>query len=209
MTAGRRRRLLLGGLAGPILFSVVVIAAAALRPGYSHRDDLISELGATGTPRAALMNYAGFVPAGLMLAAFAVGLMRSWPGDRAAAAAALLLTLFGVGIALSGLASCDPGCPRAGSVENTVHDRIAPVTFLSAIAGAGLLGLRFRRWPAWRRLSGYSLLTSALGLVFLAMVAANLESPAFAGLWQRLLVGTLFTWCAVVALHARSAGSRT
>jgi hypothetical membrane protein len=49
----------LGGVAGPILFSVVVVVSAALRVDYSHIADFISELGATGTPHADLMNYAG------------------------------------------------------------------------------------------------------------------------------------------------------
>jgi hypothetical protein len=49
-------------VAGPILFGVVVTLAAALRPGYSHVTQLISELGETGTGTALLMNVAGFVP---------------------------------------------------------------------------------------------------------------------------------------------------
>ena len=45
-------RLALGGLAGPVIFSAVVILAAALREDYSHVTHFVSELGATGSPRA-------------------------------------------------------------------------------------------------------------------------------------------------------------
>ncbi len=193
------RILALGGVAGPILFSVMTVVAAALRPDYSHIENFISELGATGSSYAGLMNYAGFVPAGLMLAAFGIALAKHLPRDRFRFLAALLVALFGAGVAADGILSCDAGCPQVeGSMENLLHNRIAPVAFLCAIFGAGIVGLRYRRLPAWRKLSRYSLATSALGLCFLAALATSLDSRELTGLWQRLLLATLFLWCAVV-----------
>lgn len=197
------RILALGGIAGPAAFAVVVLICATLRPDYSHVTNMVSELGATGTPYAALMNDAGFVPAGLMLAAFGVALAGILPRQHLVVAAAVLVTLFGVGVAASGILSCDPGCPRSGgSLENLLHDRIAPLTFLCLIAGTAILGLRFRRLPAWRHLALYSLLSSGLALVFLAALASSLESRTLTGLWQRLMLTVLFLWCAVVGLNA-------
>ena len=54
------RILALGGIAGPVLFTTVVVLAAALRPGYSHYEAVISALGETGGPHALLMNAGGF-----------------------------------------------------------------------------------------------------------------------------------------------------
>jgi hypothetical membrane protein len=193
------RILALGGVAGPTLFSVMTIVAAALRPDYSHIENFISELGATGTSYAGLMNYAGFVPAGLMLAALGIALAKHLPRDRFRFVAALLVALFGAGVAADGILSCDVGCPQVeGSMENLIHNRIAPVAFLCAIAGAGIVGLRYRRLPAWRKLARYSLVTSVLGLGFLVALATSLDSRELTGLWQRLLLATLFLWCAVV-----------
>ena len=195
------RIVLLGGIAGPILFSMITIVSAALRTDYSHVRNFISELGASGTSHAAFMNYAGFVPAGLMLAAFGIALSTTLPRDRFRIVASILVTLFGVGVAADGILSCDPGCPQAGgSVENLIHNRIAPVAFLCAIIGAGIVGVRFHRLPAWRSLSRYSLVTSALALCFLVALATSLEARLLTGLWQRLLLVTLFSWCAVVGL---------
>jgi hypothetical membrane protein len=120
------RTLALGGVAGPAVFSLVALACAALRPGYSHLAHVISELGASGTPNASLMNYGGFVPGGLMLAAFAVALRRVLPPRPLATAAAALVGLFALGLVASGVSSCDPGsrssvpwtpgpCPASGS----------------------------------------------------------------------------------------------
>lgn len=197
------RLLALGGVAGPVLFAAVVVGAAALRGNYSHLATFISELGATGTPYAALMNYAGFLPAGLMLAGLGVALANVLPRRRLAILATVLVTLFGAGVAASGIASCDPGCPQAGgSVENLVHNRIAPIAFLCLIVGAGILGVHFRGNPSWRSYSIYSLASSLIALGLLAALASSLDGRELTGLWQRLLLAVLFLWCAVVGLRA-------
>ena len=196
------RTLTLGGVAGPAIFSVVTLVCAALRPRYSHLTNVISELGATGTPNAPLMNYAGFVPTGLMLAAFGVAMLRVLPRQRLTMKAAALVTLFGCGIAASGIFSCDPGCPQTGgSLEHVIHDGIAPAAFLCLIVGAAILGTDFRRLPKWRHLATYSLLTSAFALVFMVALISSLETRTRSGLWQRLMIATLFLWCAIIGLR--------
>ena len=197
------RLLVLGGVAGPMLFSAVVVVAAALRADYSHVASFISELGATGTPYADLMNYAGFLPGGLLIAGFGVALVGALPRSRVAILAAILVTLFGAGVAASGIASCDPGCPQTGgSVENLVHNTIAPIAFVCLIAAAGILGVIFRGDASWRSLSIYSLISSLMGLCLLLALASSLDAREFTGVWQRLLLAVLFLWCAVVGLHA-------
>ncbi len=196
------RILTLGGLAGPILFASTTILCAGLRPDYSHVHDFISELGATDTPHAWLMNYAGFVPAGLFLVGFGASIKVSLPQQRAATLGALLVALFGAGVALSGLFSCDVGCPQdGGSIQNLIHDRLAPFTFLSGSLGAASLGLGFRRLPSLRPIWLYSTASGVAGLGLLAAVASTLETRELTGLWQRLLLAVLLGWCAVVALR--------
>jgi hypothetical protein len=197
------RLALLGGAAGTALFSCAVIVAGALRVDYSHVAGFISELGATATPHAALMNYAGFVPAGMLFAAFGAGLATALARDRAAVAASVLVIVFGIGVSASGIISCDPGCPQAaGSPENLLHNRIGPASFIALIVAVGILAVRFRRHPRWRALSRYSLLTSALAIVFLLALIGSLEARAYTGLWQRLLLSTLLLWCTVVGIRA-------
>lgn len=199
------RWLSLGGVLGPVLFFAVVAALGALRPGYSHVAHFISELGASGTQYAAVMNYAGFVPAGLLLAAFGVSLFRSLPRRALALAGAALVTLFGVLIAASGIASCDPGCPQgSGSAENALHNTIAPVLFIALIVATALLGEHFRGVPALRALSLYSFATSLAALVLFVAMVQSLEARELTGLWQRLLLAALFAWCAVLGVYAFS-----
>ena len=69
-----KKLLALCGIAGPIIFALVVLILASLTPGYSHVADYMSELGATGAPYALFMNTLGFFLLGIMMIAFALGL---------------------------------------------------------------------------------------------------------------------------------------
>ncbi len=88
------RTAVLGGVAGPVLFTIVTILAAAGTPGYSHAANFVSELGVPGAPHAPAINYAGFVPAGLLLGAFGLALGRTPPPERFRWVVSLLVTVF-------------------------------------------------------------------------------------------------------------------
>jgi hypothetical membrane protein len=196
------RTLALGGVAGPVLFTSVVILCAALRPEYSHLTQFMSELGESGGPHASLMNFLGFIPSGLLLAGFGVSLAFLRPSTAFSLAAATLIAIFGLGITAAGAYSCDPGCPREGiSFEATVHRVVSVIAFIAGIVGTALWAYRFRGLPAWRSLRHYSAVTSAAALVLLLVLNASVESRAYSGLWQRLFLATLYVWCAVVGLR--------
>jgi hypothetical membrane protein len=196
------RILALGGLVAPVLFATVVVWCAAQRPDYRHAHQFISELGATATPYASVMNTLGLVPTGLLLAGFGASIARSAPRPARVAVGASLVVVFGAAIALSGLFSCDAGCPQTGgSTENLVHQALAPTIFVSGSLGAILLGIRFRGISRLRPLWLYSVASGVLGFCLLAAVASTFETRAFTGVWQRLMVSVLLAWCAVVGLR--------
>jgi hypothetical membrane protein len=197
------RLLALGGVAGPLLFTSLAVLCGALRPEYSHATQFLSELGESGGSHASLMNLLGFVPTGLLLAAFAASLASVLPRTALSLAAALLIALFGLGMVGAGVYHCDPGCPtRDLSPEGARHQAISGSAFLAAILGMGVFALCFRRLPAWRRLWLYSALSSAAALALVVVLSASMESRWLAGVWQRLFLGTLFLWCGVVGLTA-------
>ncbi len=197
------RFLAFGGVAGPVLFTSVVILCAALRPEYSHVSQFMSELGETGGSHASLMNFLGFIPSGLLLAFFGASLASLRPCTALSLAAAALIIVFGLGITGAGVCSCDPGCPRQGlSTEAMLHQVVSITAFIAGVLGIALWAYRFRELPAWRSLWRYSAATSATALVLLLVLNASIESRWFAGVWQRLFLSTLFVWCAVVGLHA-------
>ncbi|MDC8000190.1 DUF998 domain-containing protein [Aequorivita todarodis] len=191
----------LGGIAGPIIFIVMTVICGSMRLGYSHSNQFISELGATGTVNSLLMNYVGFIPSGILIAVFGISILTEFKKQKPAAIGSILIIVFGLGISVDGLVSCDVGCPVAGSMENLIHNTVAPIAFLSAIAGTGLLGLSFKKMKNFFALWKYSIFTCLISFVFLLALVASLESREFIGLWQRLLLLTLFLWCGIVGFR--------
>jgi len=204
------RVLALGGLAGPVLFSTLVIVCGTLRPGYDHATQFMSELGETGGSHASLMNFAGFIPSGLLLAVFGASLAWLLPRNALSVVGAVLMTVFGLGITAAGVYSCDAGCSRQGmSDEATLHLLVSILAFLAGIVGSAVWAYRFRSLVAWQSLWRYTAISSGAALVLLLVMNAAAESRWFSGIWQRLFLATLFLWCAVVGVRAfRRAPSR-
>lgn len=194
----------LGGIVGPAMFTAVVLVAGGLRPGYSHLHQFISELGATGTPGSAFMNQAGFLATGILLLLFAVSTRSLIRADPAAALGSVLFHFFAIGVFIAGLVRCDAGCPIAkGSLPNLLHGFASPVAFLCAVGSMGCFGWALRRRPEWVALGRFSLGSAVLALVFMLLLSAALVTREWVGLWQRLLLATVFAWCVVVAVRIR------
>lgn len=197
------RVLALGGIAGPLLFATLVIVCGTLRPGYDHATQFMSELGESGGSHASLMNFVGFIPSGRLLAAFGTSLAWLLPRSAVSVAGAVLMAVFGLGIAAAGVYSCDPGCPRQGlSAEATLHRIVSILAFLAGILGLAVWGYRFRSLAAWRSLWRYTAASSAAALVLLLVLNLSVESRSFTGIWQRLFLATVFLWCAVAGVRA-------
>jgi hypothetical membrane protein len=196
------RFLALGGVVGPILFASVVIVCAALRPEYSHSTQFISELGETEGLHASLMNFLGFLPSGILLAAFGTSLAYLLPRTFVSIAAGLLIAVYGLGIAGAGLYSCDAGCPTQNlSSEAAMHRAVSVTSFVAGILGIALWAYCFRSLAAWRSLWHYSAISSAVALILLLVLDASEPSRFLTGVWQRLSIVTLDLWCAVVGLR--------
>jgi hypothetical membrane protein len=192
----------LGGVAGPVVFFIITVVAGGIRSDYSHVHNFISELGAVGSEHAALMNVGGFMAGGALIASLGPALYRLLPRAHLTTVGSVLVLLFGLGVALSGVVSCDMGCPQGtGSTANAFHNTIAPLAFLCLITASVILGLKWRSDSQLRNLASYSIATGVIGLVLLGTLASSLESRELTGLWQRLLLLVLFSWCVVVALR--------
>ena len=107
---GLHKWLALGGMVAPLVFVGAVIVTAASRPEYRHATQMISELGEVGAPYAVLMNYAGFLPYGLLIVGVAAALhngVRRGPGDWLGP---VLLAVYGAAYVALAFAPCNPGC---------------------------------------------------------------------------------------------------
>lgn len=186
---------------GAGLLLIAIVAGAAAWPGYSHVDDFISELGATGSPHGRLVNLGGFLPVGICLTLFAALAARVAPRSRLRLFGFAGLALFTLSYATIAFFPCDLGCPPASpSLSQTVHNFAGLLGYLGAPIGLVLLAFAARRWPG-------AALLFPLGLVCAAIAAAGfvlmlVETPV-GGVVQRLLEGAIVVWILACAFTLR------
>lgn len=183
------RRLAFTGVAGPLLFWLVVIVLGFLTPGYRFTTEYISMLGAVGAPYA-IVQRLNFAVLGISILALAVGIHLWFDDGRRPRVGTLLLVLFGIGAIFSGVFSADPTAPE--SLTNVLHELMG-FGFLAGIASVGLVTRRLHadeRWPTYRY---ESIMDFAIVLLTWAVFIFSYQS-AWEGLTQRLYIGALSLW---------------
>ena len=169
------RRLLLGGVIGPIVFVAGFLVIGAVRPDYDAARTFVSQLSLTDQ---GWQQIANFVVSGALIIGFAVGLRRVLPGSRWGP---ILIGAAGVGLVLSGIFLTDPalgyppgtpeGFPATNSWHATVHYVAALLVFAGLPAAAFVLARRFRA-EGNRGWATYSMLT-AVGMLAAYVLAIS------------------------------------
>lgn len=180
------------------LASIVPVAAGRVEPGYSHRAQFISELGAQGAANGALVSLAGFGSIGALVLAFLALAYGSFPAARRTAAATLGLAMVGVGYLISAVFRCDAGCPSTGSVSQALHNAFGLLEYLGAMVGFALLRAPFRESTRWRALTPVCTVAAVVvGVAFVAMLTPALTPVR--GVSQRVAEIAIFGWIAIVS----------
>ncbi len=186
----------LSGLLGVACVVVLTIAGGWAWPGYDHTTQFISELGATGAPHAAVINFGGFVPAGILLSVFAVLAWHALPRSSYATIGAIGLVLFAVGYLAAAAFPCDFGCrPAEPSASQALHNLFGLAGYLFAPMTLFMLGLGARHWRGgvWlSRLGRIAAVPALLGLMFL--------ESSYSGAAQRVLEASVLAWVVACAL---------
>ena len=156
-----------------------------LKPGYSGVTQYISELNATGTALASEFGWFGFLPVGVLLAAFMVA---AHPLARVRGASRLgWWLLWSQPIAFIGvaLAPCDAGCPVGGSPTQDLHDFLGVTTYFAGALALVLLSFA----PAHPRVTAgvrVFLRVAGSGFVFLFVAMLMPDTAAYRGVLQRV-----------------------
>ena len=194
---GRQRIAATCGLLAAALALIVPIVAGRAAPGYSHRSQFISELGAQGAANGALVSLVGFAPVGVLVLVFVALARGVFPATRRAALGRLCLAMIGVAYLVSAVFRCDAGCPASGSFSQLMHNGFGVLEYIGAAIGFGLLAPAFRdsRWRALSPLCAICALIVAVALVVML-------TPALApirGVSQRVAETAIFGWMAIVS----------
>ena len=211
MKRNRWNVLALAGAIGPVIFTLAVITSAALRPNYEHLHDFISALGASGSPTEYLMNFGGFLPTGFLMLLFGYSLYIALSGSKSFLAfiGCLLIALFGLGMIIVGIYSCDGDCFESVTKEGIIHGQVSAIIFNAVVIGILLLGIAFRKQIAFRKFMWFSILSAVLAGIFMVNMVSSFETRTFTGLWQRLFLLTIFTWTAVIGISTYTSGKKT
>ena len=182
------------GLAGCALFWTSLLVLGAIRPGYSHVVNAISELGARGTPHAVLWNVFGFIIPGVLLALAGHAIGTSVRARRAQSGglARALLVVFGLTIAGQGLipAVMSNGELVTTSWSTTGHLVMSLVSGAAWLAALALLIAPMKRSPQWR---GWQV--ADIGAILLVIVLAFIPGRRLpGGLAQRLADAVVLGW---------------
>ena len=184
--------LALAGIAGPILFTVLVVAQGLVHPDYSHVALPISALAAW---LGGWVQNVNFVILGALKSAYAIGLHLGVRQGRGGVIGPALLVLSGVGLVVAG---AFPWSTVGGNfIVPAGHIVGALLSFLGAGSGFIALSPRLAGDPQWRSLAAYTLTTGVaiVALFFVLFAFARLpEAPLhlWAGLVQRLAVAVWF-----------------
>ena len=201
--------LLLCGALAPLWMLAGVFIGGRLYPGYSHRQQAMSELGARGRPTARVHPYINNYPIGILFSAFGVGVMWSMQGHTLPYIGGVLLLVHGVAHIVAGIFPCDAdmGAANGGSIAQKIHG-VAGLAMFFALWLACVSWI-FIGAPAGLAFRSYSLLSAVASIVSLSFMVRSLKTGRDLGLHQRISYGIIAVWCGVLALHLSSVGQES
>jgi len=188
--------LILSGFFGPIVFALVILLSGLAFPEYNHANQVISDLGAVGSPVKDFMNIFGFMLFGIFIMAFAVGVYKT-RGSAIGKIIAALFALGGLAMFLIGVFPSDVPCPAGPrfcpppTFTAEVHDIVTYSTFVFLFPAFILLVVDTRNEKSMRY---YFAIAGVLGIViaYCAYTWLTASSSTLIGAKQRASLAAFF-----------------
>jgi hypothetical protein len=186
----------------PVAYVIMTILGGALRPGYSHISDTVSELLSPGAPNKSLLIVFQIAHA-LLGSLFGIGVLRFVRESEHNALIGRIGAgmIIAVGVATVGTAIFPQdasGAPPtfAGKLHGVlVFGVLVPFTILSTL----LIGIWLRQANVFPWFRTYSFVTIGASILLSGLAGATLDTPVM-GLTERLAVLAGFQWTFVLAL---------
>jgi hypothetical protein len=197
-----QKALLACGMLFPVVYIIMTILGGALRPGYSHISDTVSELLSPGAPNKPLLMVFQITHA-LLGVLFGIGVLQFVRGSEnnrltGIIGAGMIITV-GVATVATAIFPQDPfGAPLTfpGKLHNIlVFGVLVPLTILSTL----LIGIWLKQADIFPWFRTYSFITIGASLLLAGLAGATLGTPIM-GLTERLAVLAGFQWTFVLAL---------
>jgi hypothetical protein len=193
-----QRTLLACGIAGAALYPLADIYVSTRYPGFSYRDQAVSELFAIGAPTSALVVPLFSLSSGLLLL-FAVGIWMSANGRRWLRPLAVMMALNTIDALL--LWNFFPMHMRGEqpTFTDTMHGILAIDPFLLAAVVLGAMAFRGRFRVYTIATIAFTSVLAAMGFSYVSAVIANEPTP-WMGASERAAQYATNLWYAVLAV---------
>jgi hypothetical membrane protein len=199
----KQRFLSICGMIAPVLFLFMSILGGAIRPGYSHISDTISELLSPGSPNKLLLDTL-YITFSLLLILFGIGILlfvRKWKNSSwtGFAGASLFIAMGVLQLSTAVIFPQDAwGTPATffGKMHIFLHGIISIVSLLYMLL-IGTWTDRMKIFPGFRL---YSFITICAAIISAGLFAFNYGRP-YMGLTERMAAIIGFQWTFVLALN--------
>lgn len=190
----------LSGMAAAIWMLIGVVVVARMLPGYSHANNLLSELGAKGKPTEKIHLFINNYPIGLLFILFGGYLLADEKSTQFPHFVGVLICIHGFCHFLTGFFPCeaDLGIAKTSpSKSHKVHSLSGLVMQLTLLVASGFLFFSDAKIPTWLR--WFSLVSAVASILFFILMVKSFSRNYLMGLYQRLSFGSLVVWVATLS----------
>jgi hypothetical protein len=195
------------GLISPVLFVFMTILGGALRPGYSHIADTVSELFSPGSPNKPLLDTLHTTTA-LLGVFFGVGVFRLVRESQSSEligliGAGIIITMGVVNVATATVFPQD-AWGSTPTFPGEMHKILAGVLALLSILSTLLIGIWLTRSGIFPGFGTYSFITVGIIVISGGFAVTKLGTPIM-GITERItiLVGLLWTFLLAMKMFSR------
>jgi len=194
-----KKYLVICGIIGPIMFTIVLITLGFLHPEYNHITQYISELGATNAPYAGIIN-TGLFFVGILIAFFSIGLYIELNGKKTKTTilGSILVFISGLSFLLLCFFPCDPEFINFSTI-GIIHGYLANTAQFPLIIAPYFLLKNFKINKKWHSIYYFSILTIILGIIFFVVYKSYIFEN-YVGLLQRISFGIPILWVEIIAI---------
>ena len=201
-----RKVFLVCGMLIPVMYVALYVIGGALRPGYNHISDSVSELLSPGAPNKTLLTVIQIIYATLHVL-FGIGVLQFIQGSEHNALVGRIgaWMIVAVGLATIGTAIYPQDAAGApATVPGQVHKvlvfgALVPFSILSTL----LIGIWFGRAGIAPGFAVYSYITVGAIVLMGGIGGATAESP-YAGLVERMAAIVIHQWLFILAVKLLS-----
>jgi hypothetical protein len=185
------------GALAPVVYLIAVLVGGYLWQGYSHYGETVSTLTSAGAPNQAVMVPL-FAIYNIFVIALAAGLYLSVEGKKPRVTSALMAAAGIAGLVLFAFPQDYPQGPPV-TFTGTMHVAVAGIIALVSLLAIAALFFELRHVKGWTNIAKISIIILPIAVVLGGFGAASITT-AYAGLAERLSIGTILVWLEVVAV---------